>query len=246
MYAKKFRTVAMWPDTHTPNHDLAAVRVAKDIIQYAKVSELIFLGDFFDVATLSTHDKPAELQMTSLRDEIKVGTELWHSIVKRVPRASLVFLEGNHEKRLEKFLDKNAAQLTGLLEPKKIFGIPDKCKYIPYSGPQSFYKVPGCELIATHGSLCGSNPAKAMLDKYKTSVVFGHTHKLQLHCQSDVYGHVRYGVSAGHLADVHTLAGYIKNVPDWQQGMALAHIKRNGRLFIETIPISNGECAMKS
>jgi hypothetical protein len=77
-----------------------------------------------------------------------------------------------------------------------------------------------------------------MLQKYKTSIIYGHTHKLQRFYQSGLKTQIE-AISAGWLGDKSQVAGdYINDVADWQQGLVAGHVSKNA-FHLETVSIKN-------
>lgn len=78
-------------------------------------------------------------------------------------------------------------------------------------------------LSAIHGDLRGRgnsvmHAAAGMLNKLRTSVIFGHFHRFQSFFATGETGEVRGGYAIGHLSNVNE-AKYITS-PDWQSGFA--------------------------
>jgi len=230
-----------WPDTHCPLHDPRAVDCAMDITRSIKPQELVFLGDFQDCAAVSKHSKTPDVEWRSLQDELAEGIELMHEIVRKVGARRVVYLCGNHERRIKRYIDDNANKLTGLLDVRKTLGIPKNWTYYPY-GQGNFHQCGNSGVIAVHGSLLGQHPAKSHLNKYKCKgIIFGHTHRLQAWYETDVHGDTYKSISSGHLGDTRKLADYVDSVANWQQGLTSGYFKRSGRHFLEITEIQNGE-----
>lgn len=210
-----------------------------DVARTFKPDEVVYLGDFFDCYCVSDYTKNPIANFALLEDELKPGRKLL-SEVERVSRAkSYVFLQGNHEERIDRYIATYASKLAGNLETRKILGIPDHYKWFPY-GMKNHYRMG--KLIATHGTLCGQYPAAAMARKYGSSILFGHTHRVQEFQIRNASGDVFRGINIGWLGDLETAAEYIKNVADWCHGFAVGWFNTAGDFWIQTIPIINYEC----
>src|ERR1043166_4590893 len=85
---------------------------------------LLYIGDFIDFDMISSFNftKPRLTQNRYIESDYAHANKILdrHQAIvrKRNPRAKFVLLEGNHEERIERFLD-GIPSLQGLLEVKK-------------------------------------------------------------------------------------------------------------------------------
>lgn len=162
-------------------------------------------------------------------DDIDAGL----SILKRVAAAckkvgaKLIFLEGNHEQRLRRYINSNneivayaAQQLLWKLEEevRKAGGT-----YVPYDGIFQQYLITKC-LMVTHGSIFNQMSARDMAEMYAKGgvryVVYNHTHGISMAVGRRDDAPVGY--NAGNLLQV-SLMGYSHNRRQtfaWSQGFA--------------------------
>lgn len=209
-----------------------------DIVRDFRPHELVFLGDFQDCYCVSQYTKTPELNFNLLSEELAEGKELMNDIA-RVSRAqSVVFLEGNHERRISNYINSYGAKLGGIYSTRGILGVPARWKYYTYG--QSNHHRCG-DWVATHGSICNKYVASAMLDKYKANVIFGHTHRLQTYQSSNFAGDTLTALTCGWLGDKALAAEYIHNVPDAAHAIALGYWTRKGKGHVQLIPIVNYE-----
>jgi predicted phosphodiesterase len=230
-----------WPDTHCGEHDKKAVSVAMQITKDVKPHQFIFLGDFQNCASVSEHSKSPEVEWQGLKDELKPGISLMYEIIKAAGNPHVVYISGNHEKRIASYVNKYATKLHGLLDPVNILGIPEGWTWVPYGGPNSFYKCGNSDLIAMHGSLLGATPSRSNANRYKISSIAGHSHRLQTFYSTGALGETIVSVSAGHLSDVKKNSDWMSSPPDWQAGMVVGYFKKSGKFFLEVIEIKDGE-----
>lgn len=227
-----------WPDTHTPEHDVKCVTLALDVLKDFGPDEVVILGDFFDCYTVSQYSKDPKSQYKLLEEELVEGRKLLNQIIKSVPRAEIVFLSGNHEFRIDRYVANNAAALGGTINTRDVLQLPKKVKFYPYG----FKNRHQCgKLIATHGTLCSRHCCAAMLQKYGCSVVFGHTHRVQEFNIRKADGERIKAVTCGWLGDNDKAADYVLNVHDFSHGFAIGHFKSNGDFFLQTIEIEKYE-----
>lgn len=228
------------PDCHFPEVDMRAWAVMLDVASQFKPDEVVYLGDFHDVYSCSDYTKDPLKNINLLRHELEPGQAAMAQVEKITKAKSFVFLEGNHENRIERYVATYASKLAGITSTRDILGIPRHYKYYPY-GMKNHHHMG--KLVATHGSVCGQHAAAAMLRKYGQSVVFGHTHRTQEYRTRNLKGEEFAAFNIGWLGDATKAAEYIKNVPDWSHGFGIAHFKTSGDFFFQTISISpQGEC----
>jgi len=229
------------PDSHFPFVDKKAFNLMIDVAAEFEPNEVVYLGDFFDLSSLSAHEKDVFNDVQYLKDELQDGRDAIARVEKLTKAKSFVFIEGNHEYRLRRYISNKAPQLAGILNSKDIFGIPPIYKYLEF-GQSGNYRMGN--LIATHGTLAGSYPTASHIRKYNASIIHGHTHKLQTVYLSGVEKEL-VGISAGWLGNKKA-ANYIKDVADWQLGFVLTWHKPNGQFWFQLIHIqksgNNYEC----
>lgn len=232
---KLYRRV-FWPDTHTPFHDPKAVAVAIEIAADFQPHELVFQGDFQDCYCVSQYSQDPEKNFMLLRDELKEGKRLMHEIVKKVKPKSVVFLEGNHENRIPRYIATYGTRLAGMLTTREILGIPDTWNYLPY-GQKGHYRMGNW--LATHGTICGKHVAAAMVQKYGCNVLFAHVHKIQRYQTTNFAGEHMTGLTNGWLGDRVHAAEYVKDVAGWCHGLGLGVWRRDGKGDIQAVSIED-------
>ncbi len=231
MIKKRF----FWPDTHTPFHDEKAVGLALQVLRDFGPDEVVILGDFFDCYTVSQYSKDPKNQYKLLETELEAGRDLLNKIFIACP--NVVFLSGNHENRIDRYVAQNAGALGGSINTRDVLRLPRQVKFYPY-GHKNRHQCG--KLIATHGTLCSRHCCASMLLKYGTSVIFGHTHRIQEFNIRRADGDRIKAVTCGWLGNHEEAAEYIMNVHDFSQGFALGYFpKQNGDFFLETVEIEN-------
>jgi predicted phosphodiesterase len=226
------------PDLHAPYLDRAAFELMLSVAQDFKPQEVVFLGDFFDAECVKTHEPNALRNPRFLEDELQEGRNALKQVEVMSGAKSFVFLEGNHEDRIRRYIAINAPKLAKNIDVKQVLGIPDYYRYLKY-GQEGHYRMGNW--LATHGTLCGKYCAAAMLAKYGVNVIFGHVHRVQEARQTRFSDMIR-AVSCGWLGVPRTAGEYIRDVPDWQLGFGLGYWKPNGQAFIEVVEIQNYSC----
>lgn len=207
----KSPTVLIIGDIHYPLHDSKAVQAAYDFGKCLKPDVLVVGGDLVDFAAISRFlHNPREVP--SLQREMDGGRALL-SLFSGLAKER-IFVGGNHEERLEKFLLRNAPQLLELrcLDLREALGM-KAWTYVPYP---AFWKCG--RLIVHHGvSYNGTTNAKNLAKFDGHSVAQGHSHRLSQTFHRSLHGQVS-AVEWGCLCDLNP---HYCHRPNWTQGVAV-------------------------
>lgn len=189
---------------------------------------IISIGDFLTLDSLSEWDKDNRKAMENRRysEEIKVGNQaldlmsepMWNFNQRNkrskkkqyLPR--LIYIHGNHEARLTRYLNKNPVWLNHIGIEKdlklKMRGFENvSYKHHIYINGICFTHIP----ISFNGRpITGKYITTKALDLYTTSVVFGHTHSLNV-------GN-RYRHGQAHLQQALNCGCFFEEEPEWITG----------------------------
>lgn len=155
------------------------IKVIKDI----QPDTVLQIGDGIDFPQVSRWTKgTAGEYAPTLQKHIDGFKGLLGEIREAAPEARLIWLEGNHDLRLQEFIRSYAAPLTTLraLEIEHLFGLEElRCEYL--KGPLHI----GTNTYAVHGHESGGYSATAsawelkFIKRYGSdkSIIFGHTHQ---------------------------------------------------------------------
>lgn len=196
------------PDVHCGDQDNRAVALAVKVIKHVKPSMVVQLGDFLDMWGLASFQSGTSSPHMALQNELTIAHEIMQTIRDAAPRAYRFMLEGNHEARMGKWLERTPAmqdlrdiKLEKLLKLEKLGWGSSLLK--------SFNVTPS--FIATHGSLVAKDAgisAKQEMMAAMSSGISGHTHRLATY---------RYTATARRLS--WTEAGHLQsNPPRWRNG----------------------------
>lgn len=237
------------PDTHaTPEHSNVRADYLSQLIIDAKPDTVIHLGDSADMASLSSYDKGKRSFVgRNYRDDIDshldFQSRVWEPIKarkKRMPRR--VFLEGNHEHRIEKALDLSP-ELDGAISFNhlNIGEWYEECVRYVGSTPGkvtidgisfAHYFVSG----VMGRAISGEHPATSLLAKQFHSCVAGHLHLADFSVRTDALGRKMCGLLAGVYQDYDPpYAGDAARL--WWRGVVMLHNAENGSFDPEFISI---------
>lgn len=218
-------------DIHAPFHDPDAVALATKLLRHYDPDVLIYNGDALDFYGLSTYDKnPA--RVWRLQDEIDAcHVDVFAPFGGATRRARKIFLPGNHELRLRKYLWRHpelfglkVLELPALLELDR-FGIEyaELCVLV------------GDVLEISHGTRVSkwsgmTAKAEQELRRYGISTITGHVHRAG-RFQTNTGGIDRIGQEAPCLC---SLEPEYMHKPDWVQGVTFFDV-RSGALRIDAV-----------
>jgi hypothetical protein len=201
--------------------------------------DVLFLGgdeiDFFQISKFN----PDPERLHQLQDDIDYTYDLLKKYRKAAgERCRIIYLQGNHEERLQSYTWRHAQAFSSLrsLRVPKLLGLDDFGMEWVESG---FLEYKG--MIFKHGNSVRGRAgysATAEMDRFWRSGISGHTHRLA-HIAKTVHKGSAEWVEAGCGCE---LLDYIKGGPgDWRQGMAYAYWNRDRKLWLpHTVTITNG------
>ena len=218
-------------DVHGPFEHKKRYAAMMNAFSKVGIDALYIIGDFLDFYNVSRYGRhPGVLQ--ALTDEVEWGVHALDQIDKTFPDIPKVFIEGNHEARLEKYIFTNAPALFGITEIKQLLKMPERrnWKWIDYTNHQKV-KVEGSDLWAKHDPGPG---AVLMLPKnLGVSLVHGHTHRRTFAEHRTLDNRNLRVFSGGWLGDERKdqVFGYVRGHYLWQAGFIHCYI--DGKNFRE-------------
>jgi len=193
---KKMRTkrTMVISDLHIPFIDNGAFDVTMSYANNYKPNNLIINGDLVDFYSLSFWSKSPDRKYDVI-NEIKLARQYLTKIRESVgDKCDIIFIKGNHEQRLQRYLSKNAPELyeleeldiSNLLQFKK-----NKIKYVDasdeYWNNDNGHVMIG-DMLITHGDsrMNGASYSKyscygiknTILNGIQNNVIQGHSHRL--------------------------------------------------------------------
>lgn len=253
--------------TLEPTHDEKAIQIALELIREIGPSTVVCVGDNLDLPEMGKYLTTPAYQQTT-QAAIDRATTLCAQLREAAPRAEIVWLAGNHEERMPKYLLTNAAAAYGLRkgnipESWPVLTVPYLCRMEEYGVeyrpgyPAGDYWI-NEKLRVIHGDRVKSSGSTAhiYLNQEKTSVIYGHIHRIEtaFKTREDFDGpRTIMAASPGCLARIDgavpsTRGGVdldgrpLVRYENWQQGVAVVTYERSGdhRYSYEVVPIYNG------
>lgn len=242
-------------DWHIPYQDDKALKLVFRIVKSLKPNIITLNGDILDFYALSRFSKDPN-RVLSLQEEIDTAYEYLKRLRKENPKAHIIFIDGNHEFRMEKFLSDKAPELYGLKRAEDDSPVHSLDSLLRFkdlkieqvsSGLKESYYWYGNELLIGHFNRINKHSgytAKNLLEDKHVSLIQGHTHRLGSSYRTVRVGENKYRILVAY--ENGCLCGlqptYVLD-PNWQQGFSVVHKKKNdNRFHIQQVPIINYAC----
>jgi hypothetical protein len=231
--------IFIYPDTHCPYQDKRALALAHKARLHFKPDHTVILGDFADFYAVSSHSKAAG-RLASLEAEVEAVNHQLDIIDRHKDQRH--FISGNHEFRLERYLNEKAPELFGLISIPGLLMLKDRgWSYTPYGEAM---RIGHMNFTHDEGS---SGPTAHMRarETFGGNVVIGHCHSAGIHYSGTTRGKTHVGASFGWLGDVKEI-NYLSRVKasKWTHGFGIGHKEANGTVHLQMIPIIDGRCVV--
>lgn len=238
----KLEAMVIVPDTHRPYHDKRAwalfLQVAKDM----RPKHLIQIGDFADFYKVSSHSKdPARvLTFNEELDDVNVGLDELDAL----GATSKIFCAGNHENRLERYLQDKAPELYGVVSIPELFGLKERgWEYVAYKN----YTRLGKLYISHDVGTAGRYAAHRALDAFQHSNITGHTHRLCYVVEGNAVAEFKLSASFGWLGDRNAV-DYMQRVnvnKNWALGFGVGYMNpQTGVAYLTPVPLVDYTCVV--
>jgi hypothetical protein len=258
---REHRTAVILPDIQfgwrridgrlEPFHDPQALAIATEIVRRIRPDVVVLLGDTLDLVEQSRY---ADASHPSFAQTTQAAIDSAHEFLASVAALAngpVVWIEGNHDRRMEAAILRDARAAHGLRpagtkpESWPVLSIPhllrlDELEVQYLSGyPAVIYWLPDSDIACLHGEKVRSNgsTAAAIVDDEAdaAAVIFGHVHRRELQARTKRGRHgARTTVAAtpgclcrvdGAVPSMHggtdVFGRPIARPENWQQGLAV-------------------------
>jgi predicted phosphodiesterase len=223
------------PDIHASvsgEHDADALATVAEFMQSRRFDGYVCLGDLIDFSIISSHNigNLRGVENGRILEEYRVADAILtqHEKIIRTnnPKAKMVYLEGNHEFRIQRYIDANPA-LEGMIEVPKVLNLAKRrIEWVPSWSKGELFNLGNCSFH--HGLFCNDHHAKKMVQRFGRSILYGHTHDLQIYSSHGwPADNVLIGASLGCLCRVPQQ--YLRGSP--------TRFSRRGVIFKDGDPI---------
>lgn len=236
------RKVLIIPDTHRPFHDKRAWALMLKAARGFKPDIIVVQGDLADFYSVSSHNKSPD-RVSKLKSEVADVNRALDEL-DGLGAYEKYFVAGNHENRLERYIEEKAPELFGMVDIPELFHLARRgWKYTPYKQDVQIGK-----LFITHDcGVSGANANAVALNAFQHSVSTAHTHRIGLLVQGNAAGEAHVSASFGWLGDA-TKTDYmhrIKAARDWALGFGVGYLAENGFIYLQPAVIVAYTCVVE-
>ncbi len=233
----RLERIFFFPDSHIPYQDKRAFEIALAALKDFKPDWVVSIGDFIDNFSVSSHSKDPGRAL-QLDKEIAEATSTLDRINKLAPNAKRIFVAGNHEDRLRRYLQDKAPELVPFIDVEKLLGLKERgWKYVPYKQSCRLGKL---NLTHDVGVSTRYSVYRAM-EAFQAPVNTGHTHRMAYVVEGDARGGSQIATSFGWLGDVKQVdyMHQIKAQRNWALGFGVGYMAPGGNVHLVPVPIVN-------
>lgn len=231
------RMLAMM-DIHLPFHDKQALITAIDEGKKRNVDVVLLNGDIIDCVSLSRFNKSGFDR--SFKDELDLARGFLKWVREQFPRAEIIYKEGNHEKRMEDYIRRNADALDGIddITLRSLLRLETwNITHIEHTQIMKFGKL---NIIHGHEYFGGGsiNVARGYLVKSFDNILLGHRHSSQDYIFKKVNQELVGAWSVGCLCNL--MPAYM-SLNQWANGFATIEKYSDNNFTVENKKIINGK-----
>lgn len=245
------------PDTHgSVGHKPAMAAFLADLKQLGSdsIREIVMLGDHLEcggfLAQHHANNYVAQNEYT-FEDDVNATNELLDLIQATCPKASIDYLEGNHERRLESWCvtqtlrhQSDAKYLRSLVSTNAVLNL--EKRNINWVKQGEFYdglSIPATirrgKCFFTHGARAGKGATPATLGDFAGCVVHGHTHTSAGASGNTVHSGRIVAYCPGCLCELQPLWRHTSPT-NWSHGYGLQFVNKGGEFTHLNVPIDGG------
>lgn len=274
--ASRFKTAVVGADTQigfdmddagnlTPYHDDAAMDIFLQVVAIENPEQTLLAGDILDLSEQGRWAQEARFANTT-QHALERG-RVFAAETRARTNGVIKWIEGNHDKRMQSFMEANAKASMGL----KKAGYPDSypvmslpnligldefdTDYVDAYPAAQHWIADNLRVIhGTKANSSGSTASQYSNQMPHISTVFGHTHRLEVQSKTtfDRAGKIRtMSINPGCLCRVDGAVPSVHGArhldgskatywEDWQQGVAVVRYLDDGTFFVELVQIDDG------
>lgn len=229
-------------DLHIPNQDNIAITAAIEYGVQKEVNCIVLGGDIMDNTPFTSHDAPPP-GLDDVRTWFEYTEQFLVYLRSKFPSAHIVWLEGNHDNWIMRYLMKKAP----ILFNDEYYHLPQRLNLKKYG--VEFYKehiillAGRLQLHHGHTMIRGVfapvNAARGLFLRTKSNAMIGHVHTTSQHSEKNLKGDIMGTWSVGCLC---TLApDYNPHGTKHNHGFAHITVEKNGAFKVNNISIHKGQ-----
>ena len=217
--ASKYDKIAVLADIHVPFHNMPALQLALRYVKDYGPNCIVLPGDIWDCYALSRWEKdPALRDFPNERQKMR---QFLMALREMFPSAKIIYKQGNHEERFDKYLISHAPDFFGLematvpgmlgLGELEVDWVADR-RYITAGKLNILH---GHEMVGNSGSAV--NPARTAFLRLKECALTAHNHQSSNHSEPSLRGKLTSCSSLGCLSELHP---QYMPINKWNHGFA--------------------------
>lgn len=226
--------VAFVSDFHIPEQDSRAIELALKITADFNPHILANGGDAFDFSTIGRWEVDPDDITTDVWQQInRPYLQIMRAFKSAAPDAANVFIVGNHDERVYKFLTRQAPQFRYTVN-QLFTDMIRKSGFMWLGWEATELQLPGLLLAHGTGIVAGVYPARRLADYTygQTSALAGHVHRFDTWTRRGSHSTVTFQTS-GCLCVLQPK--WSNRRENWQNGITLVTVV-NGIAHMEAVP----------
>ena len=205
-----------------------------------KLKGIHLIGDFLDINSLSSHDRGRKpLPGVTLSMEYDEGNKVLDRFDEVLPeKCEKNYMYGNHEDRYPRHMSSSDNSKLGksLISPEEGLKLEERGYNVLTNWKKDKIRL-GNHLDLIHGEFTNIHTAKKHLDSFRGSIMFVHTHRIQMHIESKVGG---FNIGFGGDKDSPVFNYATRAMKEtWANGFALVDIDEDGFFHVPQITMFN-------
>ena len=229
-------------DMHIPYHDVRAWNCMLETIRGTVNPTVVIIGDFADCYSVSSHPKSLDRKADFAGEISAVNSEL-DELRRAAPAARIIYCAGNHEDRIERYLQGKAPELAGFAGMRSDGLLRAKERGIEWVPYRRHIKIGNCSFTHDLGR-SGVNCARQSLLDFGGNIVVGHSHRGGVSYQGEAKGSSHFCLNVGWGGNVEDIdyVHRVRSIRDWQCGFGIVDQDETGYSWASFIPIIDGRC----
>lgn len=226
-------------DPHFPYENTRALLALFKYIEESRPDIIVLGGDIVDLDLLHNKASRRELEGKRLIRDFDYGYRRLKQIRDLVPDANIYALEGNHDERMERYIDDHP-ETEGILEVRNMLKLDELgIVWVPSWRTGEILTIGKANFI--HGQYLNKNHASTTVDNYGCNMFYGHCHDVQS------FSKILHGDDSTLIAQscgcmCRYDMPYLQGRPTkWQNAFLNMYIKPNGFFNHQVVSIFNGK-----
>lgn len=234
--------ILLVPDSHHPYVDKRAWALMLAASKALKPVHIYCIGDLLDCYSVSSYSKDPK-RVANLGSEMEQGNRAMDQL-DGLGAKFKTLLGGNHEDRLQRYLQDKAPELLEFVDIPKLLRLKERgWKYVPYKDSCKLGKLNFTHDVGNAGRF---STHKA-LDTFQHSVITGHAHRMCYVVEGNAIGEVKLSAQFGWLGDASKV-DYMQKVnvlKNWALGFGIGYYDPKSHLvYMTPVPIVNYSCVI--